>query len=334
MAKYFFGLVAHSSPKEFPAAFDQLRRRYPAEIAKLCVIHIAENGLDEIGEKVVGWLRIGELYLRPLLDPNLIRIDAARKALQALRASDDLFSFKFSKVLTPEDENFDPALLPRALELLVGLDNHEIFLPRLQVLTKYPNAHVRSKAVKALCQIRPSKSLVERQLQVIDSRVRANALEAIWHVKTDEAKGIFLSALTDCNHRVVLNALVGLYFLNEESALDNMLAFASSESVEFRRAATWALEFIADPSTRTALLTLASDSLPGIRATAQKALAKLASEPSEPQGMSGESVELQREAGPDRTVLPDAPFDRTPVIQAPEFLTPSFTLLYESSKKE
>jgi hypothetical protein len=279
LARQFFSKAAPLSAQQFRSVFERLRNAYPADMARLCIAHIAENGLDPLGRKVFGWLCSENLYMGALLDSEFLSLALAQRVLEVFRVSDSQFSSRFSEVLTPDGPNFDRSVLPRALDLLLGLEDYQTFVGILKVLTTDSDPYVRSKAVKALCQIRPTKAVVERQMQQPDPRVRANAIEAMWHVASDEAAAIFRSAATDCNHRIAFNALLGLYFLNDATALQRMLELATSNSVEFRRAAVWAFGFIADSRTRSALEKLQLDPSPAVRLQASRALAKLGREP-------------------------------------------------------
>lgn len=321
-----FRKAAQASPSEFRVVFERLRGAYPEEVAKLSVSHIAYNGLDEIGRRVALWLCNNDLYLAPLLDPKLLSIDAARSVLEIFRSFDAQFSPKFSKLLSLENRDSDAFMLPRALELLIGLRNYEVFFPHLQVLARSSDVYVRSKAVKALCRIRPNKSLIERHSQCEDSRVRANALEAIWHIKTDEAKSILEASVGDEDHRVALNALVGLYFLDEPSALERMLQLAEHDSIRFRRAVVWAFGLIADPRAKGALEKMLSDPSPVIQTNARRALAKLPAEPSETGEIPRDLLDFS-----DDTVIPtEAPIVEVANEQPVEpthWQTPSFKVL-------
>jgi hypothetical protein len=84
-------------------------------MARLCIAHIAENGLDQLGRKVFGWLCSESLYMGALLDPEFLGIGLAHRVLEIFRVSDSQFSSKFSAVLTPDDPKFDRSVLPRAL---------------------------------------------------------------------------------------------------------------------------------------------------------------------------------------------------------------------------
>jgi HEAT repeat protein len=299
LATHFFSKAALLSSQHFRSVFKQLRDSYPTDMARLCVLHIAENGLDQLGRKVLGWLCHENLYLGPLLDPEFLSLALAHRAFEVFRLSDSQFSLRFSDVLTPDDPNFDRALLPRALDLLLGLENYRAFLGHIKVLTRDTNPHIRSKAVKAICQIRPNRFVVDNQVQAKDARVRANAIEALWHIATDEAAEVFRLAVADSNHRVVFNALVGLYFLCDPTALPRMLELAESNSVEFRRAAAWALGFIGEPKARSVLEKLQSDQSTEVRANAMQALARLRPEP---EGTAERSEPLHELTAPELSI--------------------------------
>lgn len=67
----------------------------------------------------------------------------------------------------------------RALTLIEDIEDYSAFYPRLCTLTWHPDNHIRSKALLALCRVRPNRSAIDRQLESPDARVRANAIEAV-----------------------------------------------------------------------------------------------------------------------------------------------------------
>ena len=101
-------------------------------------------------------------------------------------------------------------------------------LPWLRQLSNHDDQRIRSLSVKQLCQLRPNKALIERQMRSSDPRVRANAIEALWHSKTSDAKELFTTAAADPHHRVVANALVGLHFQGDNSAFTRMTELSST----------------------------------------------------------------------------------------------------------
>lgn len=268
-----------STPADFRFVFEKAKHDYPNETAQFFIDYISRQGLDGVSKKVLPWLSREYAYLDQLLDPNLLPIEPARVALEAFRVSDSQFSSKFAVVLSLNGRSVTVPVLRRALTLLVGLSTYESFIPQLQVLAKHSDPRVSSIAVKALCRARPNKSLVDRYLHSDDTRVRANALEALWHVKTDDAKAVFEASLEHSDHRIVLNAVVGLYYLGSPRALSLLESFADDPSDLFRRATVWALELLKDPRTRPILVKLLSDPDQVIRANAERALLKLPAEP-------------------------------------------------------
>jgi HEAT repeat protein len=81
-----------------------------------------------------------------------------------------------------------------------------------------------------------------------DARVRASAVEALVGRATnaEDARSVFRAALQDKNHRVVGNALVGLYSMGDKSALDEMIVLSKHKDHLFRAAMAWAMGFVKD----------------------------------------------------------------------------------------
>ncbi len=113
-----------------------------------------------------------------------------------------------------------PQAVARALALLDGLKDYSVLFPWLRGLTACADERIRSQAVKAFCKLRSNTAVILRQLKAEDGRVRANAIEALWMIQTPEAADIFREALGDRHHRVVVNALIGLYRQNDPSAFE------------------------------------------------------------------------------------------------------------------
>jgi HEAT repeat protein len=117
--------------------------------------------------------------------------------------------------------------------------------------------------------------------------------------------------------------------LDDPTALNDILKLTDHSSTEFRRAAVWALGFIADPRARKTLEKLKADASPLVRLNAQRALAKLALEPQH----ATESVELERvactEVPPSIAVEEPRAEEQTtvPVFETTRFSVPIFKTL-------
>jgi HEAT repeat protein len=227
------------------------------------------------------WL-VGEgKYFEAIFDLTALPVEAAAKALVPLRDSDLHF---FPNFISAASALQSPAQILRALSLLPALGDYSALLPLLRTLGRHPDHRVRSKAVKLLCQLRPNKSLIERQMLSTDTRVRANAIEALWHVQTAEAREILRSAVADSNHRVVANALVGLHLQHDGSAIETMIRLAAHSDALFRTAMAWAFGFILDPRARPTLEHLAQDPSGMVKKRALQSLLSLVDLPSQSQG--------------------------------------------------
>jgi hypothetical protein len=108
-------------------------------------------------------------------------------------------------------------------------------------LLRHPNPYLRSKAVKMVGRGSKSPKWVRQRLNEADPRVRANAIEALWSVDTDEARILLQFAMADVNNRVAANALLGLYYLGECAVLGELVKMAGNESAPFRSSAAWAM---------------------------------------------------------------------------------------------
>jgi len=114
--------------------------------------------------------------------------------------------------------------------------------------------------------------------QLSDPRVRAAAVEALWQqTPSAEVRSMLQSAVSDPHHRVVTNALVGLYRLGDPEALPSLIDLATHRDPLFRAACAWSLGFIADPLGKPTLQDLRRDSSNIVRKRAAKALLQLES---------------------------------------------------------
>ena len=162
--------------------------------------------------------------------------------------------------------------LVRALKLMEDIEDYSAFYPRLCPLTWHPDNFIRSKAVLALCRVRPNRSLIDRQLESADARVRANAIEALWHAPERSAMRVFQEALADNHHRVVVNALVGLYYHKDESYYEKMVALGNHPEPRFRAALAWGLGQIREDRLVWLLEKLAADASPEVCERAEAVL--------------------------------------------------------------
>ncbi len=267
------------SRQDFPALIRHLCQSDPENTIRHCIVHLSEKGLDTLGAQILPYLAANDHYLAAVLDPELLSLESAKRVSTLFRKADPYFFAHLSRLAFDTQTLQAPSCKTRALAILDDLSKDDPIVPWLRELTQHPDERVRSKAVKVLCRLRPSKSTVQLHLQSTDPRVRANAIEALWHTPSNEAVSIFKSVLKDPHHRVVANALVGLYYRKDSGALNMMINLTDHPSPKFRLATIWALGTVADRRAIPTLQKLMSDPSELVREKAVRVLATFGPDP-------------------------------------------------------
>jgi HEAT repeat protein len=273
--------TALSSLNEFRGRFQKLYENSPIRAIKYFLYYAATVGFDPLSEAMAFWATNGTLYISILLDSEgdneeKLALENAARPLGVLGQFDPQFYFKFAysvAALTNADH------ILRALHLAPALGDYSILIPWLRGLEKNADSRVRARAAKLLCQLRPNSGNIQRHLQSADDRVRASALEALWDSKValreSDAFRFFRSALTDSHHRVVANALVGLYRLGELEAMQKMISLSSNKQHRMRAAMAWAMGVVEDSRAIPTLEALKADRCYAVRQRANHSLAAL-----------------------------------------------------------
>jgi HEAT repeat protein len=267
------------SDQDFPAFFQELRKGDPANAIRTCVLYLSDKGSDKLSAQIIPSLAATDHYLSAVLDPELLSLESSKRLCGLFRKADPHFFAHLSRLAFSTQRCPSPAFTTRALAILDDLSKDDPVIPWLRQLTNHPDERVRSKAVKVLCRLRPSKSTVQLHLQSTDPRVRANAIEALWHTPSPDSMGIFKSVLNDLHHRVVANALVGLYYRKDPDALKTIINLTDHPSPKFRVAIVWALGHLADRRGIPALQKLVTDPAETVREKAQRVLGTFGPEP-------------------------------------------------------
>src|SRR5205823_1782944 len=132
-------------------------------------------------------------------------------------------------------------------------------LPILGHLADSPDPQVSAKATLFIGRRVQSSVWAEQQLERDDERVRANAIESIWGLKTDAARAILDRCVDDASNRVAGNALVGLYVIGEPGIPHKVRQMASDPQPRFRATAAWAMGRMGDPAFSPQLTGLLKD---------------------------------------------------------------------------
>ncbi len=261
--------TAKADPERFTVIFGRMRKMFPDEVTEACLCYIAQKGLDPAGQSMAFWLSLNTRYLKVLFDPSALPFEVSSKALTVLQKADGQFIVKFIKA---GEQLALPQWILRALSLVPSLGEYTALFPWLRKLSQQGDERIRSRAVKLLCELRPNCGQIARQMQDADPRVRANAIEALWHSKIAEAGSLLRVAASDKNHRVVGNALVGLHWQGDSSAIDRIIELCQSPDAYVRSAMAWCLGTIRDERGLPALHSLSKDPSVFVRKRALRSL--------------------------------------------------------------
>jgi hypothetical protein len=312
--------IASGSVGNFTLYFARLRKMYPDEVAEACLWFIALRELNFAGRSMAFWLSSQGRYVNILFESDALPSDVGCKALTVLKTVDPSFIINFLKA---SDRISSSKAILRALNLVPSLGDYSILVPWLRKLCLHADERVKSRGVKLFCELRPNKSLVERQMLSDDPRVRANAIEALWRSGTPDATALFKSAVSDLNHRVVGNALIGLHLQDDPSAIAIMLELSQHRDSMFRATMAWCFGFIHDERAIPVLDSLSRDASAIVRKRALPSLLALQRE----QALAGENRVL-RAPCPDECESDDLQtisLDTNPAEPHPEVMNQSQT---------
>jgi HEAT repeats len=215
------------------------------------------------------------LLLQVLTDPGLSReraLEVARAAMAHDSMTDVILARLMAQSLSGPDEELSAEQTGRIMEVLGEISDGSRIFSSLVRLLRHPNSSVRSKAVLMIGRGSRSTRWVRHRLEDADPRVRANALEGLWGVKTNEARELLQSLVHDPNNRVAGNAILGLYRLGDPSVIPELMALARHESAMFRATAAWVMGESGDPRFTEVLAGLMRDSNAILRKRAFSAL--------------------------------------------------------------
>jgi len=261
--------VFHEQSRDVRAALKQWNNSRPEEFARVGVQHLSRTPTGAAEEYLARLLATNGAYMKHLLSTAVVTGAEAAAAARPLSNADLAF---FRRLVDTSGENDRAETINRRFEIISALDRASVVVPWLQRMTHHHDPRVQSKASLIFCGLYRNPLLVERQLSSPDPRVRANAIEALWHVNKLTCRAILEKAIGDPHHRVALNALLGLYYLNKTAAMDQMIAFAANPDPLFRAATAWAMGQTRDPAFQPCLEALAADPAEAVRSAAQHAL--------------------------------------------------------------
>jgi hypothetical protein len=211
-------------------------------------------------------------WLRSVCDPEKYTLDESLEWVRRARKLDPHTELKLAEMLARSGFSTDAeARFVSRVFAVLKQSPRSAALPALRQLSKSPNARVRSKAVLLIGHLYQNPTFAGAES---DSRVSANAVESLWGLATPAARGAFLKAAVDENHRIAANGIIGLYLMGDECGIPFLFHLSKSETALCRAAAAWAMGHLEDPRflPRLAGLIEDSDSMTRQRALRSNAL--------------------------------------------------------------
>lgn len=153
---------------------------------------------------------------------------------------------KFTSVLEHEEETVRARAVDRALKTAEVLGKNRVFKLLLVRLKKEKSLFVFPALVKSIGRLGDHRSipLLKRYLDHDDPRIRANTIEALMHLGTDDIYPLIVPLLNDPDHRVKANAARGLSSYQNVYALKAVKEMLAAPQVEKRDSAAFALGHI------------------------------------------------------------------------------------------
>src|ERR1700730_3784210 len=160
---------------------------------------------------VLALLHSQNLVLKNLCDPALFSKGESIALAKRMARVEPLFDMKLAKILLATETQPPGTEAEQEAQSLAGLRLLEIMAETsdrgrsllLAQLLHHPNARVRSKAALLVGKSTKDVKWVSQQMMEPDGRLRANALEALWGVESEDCRRVFLTALDDPANRVV-----------------------------------------------------------------------------------------------------------------------------------
>jgi hypothetical protein len=226
-------------------------------------------------------LLVANDVLEPLLCEACLSLDKAVATVRLAIELDPMVETGLARHVAEAVTNGTHPLLAanasRLMDILARISDGTRILPSLSRLLHSTDVDLRSKAALIMGRSNHSAVWVQSHMSDADPRLRANAIEGLWGVQTEEARELMLNSLRDTNNRVVGNALYGLYTMGESACLVETVKLAAHPAAVFRATAAWAMGESGDPRFRITVAQLLRDPHPMVRSRALWAVARIKS---------------------------------------------------------
>lgn len=214
-----------------------------------------------------------------LVDPAMLPLGTAIELAKRWQRLEPLLDIKLLHTGFPSEDggvhDIDIIRAKRALAIVNELpSNRHILLPLVNLLSS-SDERVRSKAAAIYGRTCRNPDWVNKRLKETDPRVRANMVESLWGQDSDLVRMVLQEASRDRNHRVAVNALIGLHLSGVAGVPASLQQMALSQDPMARAAAAFGMGHILQDEFKPALEILLKDSNPNVRGRALKVLIQI-----------------------------------------------------------
>src|SRR6185295_8336122 len=235
---------------------------------------LAEDSESHGARYLVALLLRGDTLAQAICDPTSFSISQAAAVTRLATSVDTQFDIELARRLT-SSSGIEEHEAERILKILEEASGRSRLQPFLAQLLTHPNARIRSKAALLIGRYNRNPGWASEQQSNEDSRVRANAVEALWELEDCDCAAFFQEAALDPNPRVAGNAIVGLYKLRDTTAIRKLHDLSNLPGLEWQVTAAWAMGETGNPHFQPTLKRLMTAGDPKLRQHAVRALSRI-----------------------------------------------------------
>ncbi|HUE23595.1 MAG TPA: HEAT repeat domain-containing protein [Bryobacteraceae bacterium] len=262
------------NPSEAARNIRELAARAPEQLTETA-LSLFQAGACGEGARFLASLLVSDRTVAKLCDPGA-SLEGSICAAKALMQYEPHFDARFAKSLL-KNEQMTREVRQRGLAVLEKLGGGGRLIPILIQFMRDPDSHVRSKTALMFGQIMATRGIMDRLMADADARVRANFVEGLWNCPAGiDCRPLFRQALNDSNHRVAVNALVGLHRLGEiRDVVRHVSKMARRPEALFRAAVAWVMGETGDDRYSGVLRHMLRDPDPPVRLNALRSLRRI-----------------------------------------------------------
>ncbi len=233
------------------------------EAFRVATVSALHHSADPRGYRYLVTLLTTNDLLIPLISDTSLPLKFASELASTAVKIDPQLHFRLTRTLADnmfESRDLAEETACRLLEVLGSITDIAGLQTFLRQILSHPSPRVRSKAVSFVGRGPAGARALGKLLTDENERVRANAAEALWDFDPELALPMFSQLLDDPHHRVVGNAIVGLYRGGSLRSMNAIRGLMSHPDPMFRATGVWAMGRTWDPRYLTQLARMLAES--------------------------------------------------------------------------